>query len=70
MAAAVVSQRKVAEVEMAMVEGIYAGWIGISQEWLSLLVACVYDMILTDGSTDRLVDGLVDERVSNSRWIV
>ena len=49
---------------MGMVEGRYAGWIGISQDWLSLLVICVYDMILTDGSTDRLVNGLADGRIT------
>ena len=44
---------------MSMVEKIYAGWIGIS---LSLLVGCLYDMILTDG-TDRLINGLVGGRM-------
>ena len=27
-------------------------------------MACVYDMILTDGLTDRLVDGLADGRIT------
>ena len=48
---------------MAMVEGIHAGCIGISQEWFSLFVACAYDMIFTDGLTDRLIDRLADGRI-------
>ena len=43
---------------MSMVGWMCAGWTGISQERLSLLVACVYDMMLTD-ETDRLINGLV-----------
>ena len=48
---------------MSMVEGIYAGCIGISQEWLSLLGACGSDMMLTVGSTDRLIKTLFGGRM-------